>query len=172
MTQATEQDLKPCGTEAAYRRHLRENQRRRDAGLPEVPVDEECAQANRKSHDRQREARERQAAARQEWRHPRLPDNAGRYDPEWRPLSRCRGVDPALFHHIGAKPTAQHYEAARDYCDGCPVIQRCADEADRTGAWGVWAGSYRNGGTGDITPLIPGAPPRRYPRVPPPGGRR
>lgn len=50
---------------------------------------------------------------------------------------------------------------ARRYCDGCPVIARCAEVADRDDLEGIWGGSHRHrAGRGpvDVTPLIAGAP--------------
>lgn len=165
-------ELAPCGTETAYRRHLRENERRRKAGLPKLPIDEACRDAHRASSAvSTSKARQVARAARiAVGREPRLPDHLGHYDEEWRPQALCRYLDDPghnPFDHLGAHPSPQHVRAARDFCARCPVIQRCADEADRYDDPGVWAGSYRNGGA-RFYPLIEGAPERRYPSTPPP----
>lgn len=161
--------LQPCGTEGAYRRHLRENVRRRKAGLTELPIDEKCRSEQRRREGDKARARAPQAVRISADRQPRLPDHLGHYDEEWRPQALCRYLDdPAHnpFDHLGARPSPQHTQAARDYCARCPVIQLCADEADRHDDPGVWAGSYRNGGS-QFFPLINGAPERRYPSTPP-----
>lgn len=165
-----ERPLAPCGTEGAYRRHLRENARRRKAGLTELPIDEACAQAHRARSVKTSAAYRKRQATKPQRRQPELPDDVGHYDEEWRPRALCRYLDDPghnPFDHLGAKPSPQHAQAARDYCARCPVIQLCADEADRHDDPGVWAGSYRNGGS-QFYPLIKGAPQRRYPSTPPP----
>lgn len=157
-------ELAPCGTETAYRRHLRENERRCKAGLPKLPIDEACKDAHRASSAKSTAAyRQRQTASKQPGREPRLPDHLGHFDEEWRPQALCRYIDDPghnPFDHLGAHPTPQHTQAARDYCARCPVIQQCADYADQHETYGVWGGAYRNGGI-RLHPLIPQAPPRR-----------
>jgi hypothetical protein len=141
--------LAPCGTDAAYRRHLRRK---------ETPC-EPCRAANRVGTKATSDAT-REKARRIRSTTPRLPANAGRDDRPWWLTAACQDTAP-LFDHIGAMPTTTHRNAARDYCARCPVIQQCADSADRRGEPGLWGGSYRTGTAHGFHPLIKGAPARR-----------
>lgn len=149
-TRGGPQRIAECGTETAYRRHKRRNE----------PVDELCRRANREKSRRTTNAA-RKRAAKAATVAERLPRNAG-YGFEWWADAACRrGADPEAFAYVAAQPSATHAEVARTYCAGCPVIQQCADFADRNDCYGVWGGSYRNGAAVVIHPLIEGAPERR-----------
>jgi hypothetical protein len=143
--------LEPCGTDAAYRRHLRRK---------ETPC-EPCRAANRVG-TRATSAATREKARRIQSTTPKLPANAGRDEQPWWLRAACQDTAP-LFDHLGAVPTRTHVEAARDYCARCPVIQQCADSADRRGEPGLWGGSYRTGTVHGFRKLIESAPDRRVP---------
>jgi hypothetical protein len=143
--------LEPCGTDAAYRRHLRRK---------EEPC-EPCRAANTVG-TRATSAATRERADRIRSSTPRLPASAGRDEQPWWLTAACQDTAP-LFDLIGATPTATHWQAAHDYCARCPVIQQCADSADRRGEPGLWGGSYRTGTAHGFHKLIKGAPERRIP---------
>jgi hypothetical protein len=65
----------------------------------------------------------------------------------WQNRSACRGSNlPAFVAH--KRPTRRALEAARAYCDHCPVRVECGDEAleDPEFTVGVWGGQYLGGG--------------------------
>ena len=144
--------LKPCGTEAAYRRHL---QRGED-------VDEKCAQGHRERNARVQNARRAKSRVVQSTR-PRLPKHAGYALGELHRNGACHGAVPDLFDLVGSEPTVLHRQAAEENCARCPLIQACADYADRHGCVGVWGGSYRTGTAQGFRSLIEGAPEHRLP---------
>lgn len=59
------------------------------------------------------------------------------YDiPSWREDAACRGLDPQEAFRIffptdvpKGRGRQRMYDEARSYCDGCPVVEDCLDEA-------------------------------------------
>lgn len=63
---------------------------------------------------------------------------------EWQLDAACRGVDSSVFFHPegerGARRRAR-VEAARAYCDRCPVLEACRSHAlAAREPYGVWGG--------------------------------
>ncbi len=64
---------------------------------------------------------------------------------DWRLRAACRGQDPELWHPTrGGRAASYAYQAARRYCDRCPVALTCletglAGERD-TDPFGMWGG--------------------------------
>ena len=61
---------------------------------------------------------------------------------KWRERAACRGMGPDLFFPgRGALPA--EYEAAKEFCRECPVINECLDyvltENDGYNTPGIWA---------------------------------
>jgi Transcription factor WhiB len=84
------------------------------------------------------------------------------HDPQaWPLFAACRGAREEFVpdSHGTRNLAAQMTVIAKAYCRGCPVINRCAAEADRTAAVGLWAGVYRyQGCAGRWRRLLPEAP--------------
>ncbi len=58
---------------------------------------------------------------------------------EWVTRSACAGSDPEWwFPHETAEATQSTW-LRQQFCDHCPVITECLDDALRTGVVGVWA---------------------------------
>lgn len=57
---------------------------------------------------------------------------------EWRQHAACRGLDVSMFY--AERGDHQTYEAAKDVCAQCSVVDECAEHARdnslRTGIWG------------------------------------
>jgi WhiB family redox-sensing transcriptional regulator len=55
---------------------------------------------------------------------------------DWLAEAACRGADTNLFYPdtVGCKAS----EAAKDICQGCPVVTECLDWAMRNTEIGVW----------------------------------
>ena len=57
----------------------------------------------------------------------------------WREHAACKGHDPKHWHP--EKTTARSFDYARKICDGCPVKDRCLEEAAHMGySHGMWGG--------------------------------
>ena len=121
-------ELRPCGTEAAYRRHI-------TAG--EQPC-EPCREAKREKARRQYRQRVARYGRRVSGRG--LPASA----PEGAHKAPCFG-DPGLWDPRGEwEPDeavlARWREAARLCVSACPVFTHCRDSRVQAGGRGVWAG--------------------------------
>lgn len=88
-------------------------------------------------------------------------------DLDWRVHARCRGADDLdqFFPEIGGDCNLRAAsQTAWQYCQPCPVIDRCHQLAERTPASvGIWGGCYRrrvSTGSAKTTPLplVPAAP--------------
>ena len=72
----------------------------------------------------------------------------------WRTDAACLGAPTALFFPGDPPPAARIDQARRQYCNRCPVLDRChADAAANPNTEGIWAGQYWRHGTpcGDRT---------------------
>lgn len=146
------QQLAPCGTPGALRRHKKKGE-----------TCEKCASAHVERLSSPRFERDEIVI---------LPDNAGR-DMRWRRRARCRTPDEDIRRMFDpptvGRPRDTYEPAAELFCADCPVIQQCADVADRGYEQGLWGGSIRDQPRGTIPsyrvkPLIPTAPRWRVPR--------
>jgi len=145
------QQLAPCGTPGALRRHRKRG--------------EECAECLAANEERRSAPRFREADI------VVLPEDAGR-DMRWRKAAKCRSLDEevrALFDPptVG-RPRSTYEPAAELFCAHCPVMQQCADVADRGFEQGLWGGSIRDQPRGTVPSyrherLIPSAPIWRIP---------
>lgn len=87
-------------------------------------------------------------------------------DPTWRTEASCNGAPPELFEprDLGNGSTPpEARDVARVFCAHCPVIERCAAEADAHRYEGIYGGSWRyvvqeRSGAYKGQPLFPGAP--------------
>lgn len=61
----------------------------------------------------------------------------------WLAKAKCKGADPALFFPDPEDPMYRaKRKTAEKFCDGCPVIIKCAEFAAENGeSEGVWGGS-------------------------------
>ena len=63
---------------------------------------------------------------------------------EWQYEGACRKADPDLFFHPEGERGAarrQRAEAAKAYCESCPVLETCLDRSlEAREPFGVWGG--------------------------------
>ena len=72
-------------------------------------------------------------------------------DREWQTLAACRGANPELFFPDKRYGTRQIVRRAientrREYCNQCPVIERCREYAKAYHTRdGIWGGRFLGG---------------------------
>ncbi len=78
-------------------------------------------------------------------------------EPAWQDRAACRTLDTAVFFSDELDDIA----AAKRTCLGCPVRQRCLDDAvERGEQYGVWGGHYLVAGRIVLSKRRRGRPPR------------
>ncbi len=72
----------------------------------------------------------------------------------WRSAAACAGLGPELFFDRSPRSVAE----AKRICASCPVVDACAEHADRTGEiFGMWGGqteSERSHQCDDAPPIV------------------
>jgi len=61
----------------------------------------------------------------------------------WLAKAKCKGADPSIFFPDPEDPSYRaQRRAAEKFCDGCPVIIKCAEfAAENRESEGIWGGS-------------------------------
>lgn len=59
----------------------------------------------------------------------------------WRYKRKCKNLSPSQADTIFFPKPGGKSNAAKKYCETCPVINRCLDEALALGLVGMWAGT-------------------------------
>lgn len=64
---------------------------------------------------------------------------------EWVEQSACGSLGLAEVFAASNCPDAQELAVVERVCRRCPVRRECADYAEQTPVWGVWAGVWHDG---------------------------